>query len=340
MKRFPWQGSFRSIPPAIRTALNTIGTDLIIVTAVKKIPVRALQDGQYAHLGVSYDGSAAKVGDPVLLDADVGRYAARNREGWEVKRTDLPMVTKSYSWETPNFGDAATYGYHTHYQDRDVYQVEVFEPRMFTISAEVLNAPGADAALVRFTVDQVLEKNAGSFEADFLFCLNLLQESTGVVGVYASNATRDDFIRTVTLDWEIFPPGHRAELIAAIKRERNGLSADKAGLVASRIQLFDRLPVQQFIKGSGPFGSYVGALYSDDLVVFENMNYGNAMYVLYDDWKDVSQRSRLELLRGTTSRFDRIVHTDGWEDRFENLINSELEKRDMSSRKRHRRRTR
>jgi hypothetical protein len=51
------------------------------------------------------------------------------------------------------------------------------------------------------------------------------------------------------------------------------------------------------------------------------------MYVLYEDWKDVSKRSRLELLRGTTSQFDRIVHTDGWEDRFENLINSELEKR-------------
>jgi hypothetical protein len=52
------------------------------------------------------------------------------------------------------------------------------------------------------------------------------------------------------------------------------------------------------------------------------------MYVLYDDWKDVSQRSRLELLRGTTAKFDRIVHVDGWEDRFESLIESELQKRD------------
>jgi hypothetical protein len=237
------------------------------------------------------------------------------------------MMTKTYSWETPNFGDASTYGTHTHYQDREVYQVEVFEPRMFPVKAEVMNAPGANAALVRFTVDQVLDKTAGGFETDLLFCLNLLQESTGVIGVYASNATRDEFIRTVALDWEIFPPGRRAELIAAITRERNGHSAGKAGVIAARLKLFDRLPVQQFIKGSGPFGSYVGALYADNLVVFENMNYGNAMYVLYEDWKDVSKRSRLELLRGTTSQFDRIVHTDGWEDRFENLINSELEKR-------------
>jgi hypothetical protein len=327
MKRFPWKGSYRSVPPAITAALKAIGSDLVIVSAVKKIPIQVIGEGQYAHLGIHYNGAAVIVGEPAVPDSDVGRYAARNRDGWEVKRTDLPKVTKSYSWETPNFGDASTYGTHTHYQDREVYQVEAFEPRMFPIKAEVLNAPGADAALVRFTVDQVFDKKSDGFEADLLFCLNLLQESTGVVGTYASDTTRDDFIRTVTLDWEIFPPGHRDELIAAMTRQHNGHAAGKAGIVAARIKLFDRLPVQQFIKGSGPFGSYIGALYADDLVVFENMNYGNAMYVLYDDWKDVSQRSRLELLRGTTAKFDRIVHTDGWEDRFETLIDSELEKR-------------
>ena len=328
MKRFPWKGSFRSVPPEITAALKAIESDLVIVSAVKKIPVQVLGEGQYAHLGIRCDGSEVSVSEPAVPDSAIGRYATRNREGWEVKRTDLPMVTKSYSWETPNFGDASTYGTHTHYQDRQVYQVEVFEPRMFTIKAEVLNAPGATAALIRFTVDHILDKNSDGFEGDLLFCLNLLQESTGVVGVCASDATRDDFIRMVTLDWEIFPPGKRDELIAAIARERKGQATDKSGIVASRIKLFDRLPVQQFIRGSGPFGSYVGALYADDLVVFENMNYGNAMYVLYDDWKDVSQRSRLELLRGTTAKFDRIVHVDGWEDRFESLIESELQKRD------------
>jgi hypothetical protein len=48
--------------------------------------------------------------------------------GWDVKRTDLPMITKSYSWETPNFGDGSTYGYHTTYRSREVYQLEVFDP--------------------------------------------------------------------------------------------------------------------------------------------------------------------------------------------------------------------
>jgi hypothetical protein len=324
---FPWKGSYRSIPAAITAALNNIKSDLVVVAATKKIPVEVIASGQYAHVGLTYDGSAVKITDSLVPDAEVGKYAARNRHGWEVKRTDLPMVTKTFSWETPNFGDAYTYGTHTHYQDREVYQVEVFEPRMFSIKVEMLNAAGAESALIKFEIDQVLDKTADSFDADLLFCFNLLQESTGVVDVHASNATREDFIGTIVLDWKVFPPGHADAVIAAFTKGRGKLPPGKAGVVAERIKLFNRLPVQKFIRGTGQFGAYVGALYADDLVVFENMMYGNALYVLYDDWKEVSKRSRLELLRGTTAKFDRIVHTDGWEDRFETLTEEELNKR-------------
>jgi hypothetical protein len=311
-----------------------ITSDMVVVASAKKIPLKTITDGQYSHLGLSYNGSV-EVTASIVPDAEVGRYAARNRFGWEVKRTDLPMITKSFSWETPNFGDAATYGTHTHHQDRKVYQVEAFEPRMFPIKIELLNAPGADVALVKFEVGQVLDKTADGFNDDLLFCLNLLQESTGVSEVHASNATREEFIGTTALDWEVFPPGQAEAVIAAMTRGRNGLSPHKAGILAERIKLFNRLPVEQIIRGSGHFDSaYVGALYADDLVVFENMNYGNALYVLYDDWKDVSKRSRLELLRGTTAKFDRVVHTDGWEDRFQTLIEGELKKRGRSPQKR------
>ena len=333
-KLFPWKGSYRAIPTTVTATLTQIKSDLVIVAATKKIPVKAIADGQYAHLGLGHDGSNFQITDTVLPAANTGKFAKRNRHGWEVKRTDLPKITKTFSWETPNFGDASTYGTHTHYQDREVYQVQAFEPRMFSIKVELLNSPGADTALVKFEVDQTLDKTTGGFEDDLLFCLNLLQESTGVSGVYASNVTREDFIGTVLLDWEVFPPGHADKLIAAFTSGRSGLSPEKAGIVANRLKLFNRLPVENFIRGSGSFGSYVGALYADDLVVFENMNYGNALYVLYDNWQDVSKRSRLELLRGTTARFDRIVHTDGWEDRFQTLIEAELRKRGRSTHKR------
>jgi hypothetical protein len=323
----PWKQSHRTVPASIAAELARITSDVVVVAATKKIPVPDIARGLYAHLGLRHDAADFKIAASVVPAPNVGKYSDRNVNGWEVKRTDLPKITKTFSWETPNFGDASTYGTHTHYQDREVYQRQVFEPRFFPIKVELLNSPGVGTALVKFEVGQLLDRRARAFADEFLFCLNLLQENAGVSGVFSSAATRDDFIGTVHLDWEIFPPGNAAQLIASMTKGGGSLSAEQRGLVAARLKLFARLPVEKLIKGSNSFGSYIGALYADDLVVFENMNYGNALYVLYADWQDVSKRSRLELLRGTTENFDRIVHTEGWEDRFESHIETELEKR-------------
>lgn len=333
-KPFPWKGSHRDIPATIRAELEQIKSDFVIVAATKKIPVKTIAAGQYAHLGLKHDGTAFEIAGKIMPAASVGKFAARNRMGWEVKRTDLPKITKTFSWESPNFGDGATYGYHTHYRDREVYQVQYFEPRLFSIEVELLNSPGVDTALVKFKIDQVLDRKVETFEEDVHFALNLLQESTGAAGVYSSDATREDFIGTVLLDWEVFPPGSADELIASFTKHAGGLSPEKAGIVAARVKLFNKLPVEHLIRGAGSFGSYVGALYADDLVVFENMNYGNALYVLYADWQDVSKRSRLDLLRGTSESFDRIVHAEGWETKFTELIEAELKKRGRSTKRR------
>jgi hypothetical protein len=79
-----------------------------------------------------------------------------------------------------------------------------------------------------------------------------------------------------------------------------------------------------YLRGTSSFGSYVGAQFADDLVVFENVTYGNALYVLYNDWREDSKRSCLDLLKGTTQNFDRFPHTEGWEDRFEAHIQGEM----------------
>ena len=69
------------------------------------------------------------------------------------------------------------------------------------------------------------------------------------------------------------------------------------------------------ISNSLGSSAYFGAQFADDVVVFENINFGNAAYVLYEGWKDMSKLSRTELLRDENS-FDRIVHSKGWEKRL------------------------
>jgi len=65
----------------------------------------------------------------------------------------------------------------------------------------------------------------------------------------------------------------------------------------------------------------IGAKFGDDFVVFENVRYGNALYIMFEQWQTLSQRSRIELLRsGVSDEFQRIEHREGWEDILKALV--------------------
>jgi len=329
--KFPWKRGFLKIPPSVRQALNTIPTELVLVAATKKVPLRDIANGLYAHLGLRVEQGSVVAGPPIMPDAEVGKWASRNANGWEIKRTDLPMITKTFTWESPNFGDASTYGTHTHYQDREVYQRQIFEPRQLRVETEILSDSSADNILVKFSLDQLLDRKRPDFEADLLFFLNVLQENTGASAVFASDATRRDFVGTIAVDWEIFPPGTADEVVASMRSGKRTTSPDFEREAKGRVALFNKLKPAAYLRGSGSFGSYFGALFADDLVVFENLAYGNALYVLYEDWEEVSKRSRLDLLRGTDEVYDRFRHTEGWQDKFLDHMRDQLKKRRKGS---------
>ena len=70
---------------------------------------------------------------------------------------------------------------------------------------------------------------------------------------------------------------------------------------------------------------YFGAIIEDDLVVFENTRYGNAIYIMYNNWQELSTLSRIELMSGKYgSDFDRVVHTSKWEDKVKKLISEHV----------------
>lgn len=107
--KFPWKQSHRSVPPSIATEVARIRSDVIIVAATKKIPVKTIAAGQYAHLGLHHDGNSFEITDSVMPAVSVGKFADRNRNGWEVKRRDLPKTTKSVSFEAPNWHSSGTH---------------------------------------------------------------------------------------------------------------------------------------------------------------------------------------------------------------------------------------
>lgn len=333
-KRFPWKSNFNKIPAHIQAALGNINGDRIVIAATKKVARADIELGQYAHLGLICEDGEVRTNGPIQPPSDAGKWSDRNARGWDRKRMDWPMVSKTFYFETPNFGDAATYGTHMHSMDRDVYQHQVFEPQGMTIEPVVLEDRGGELVPVKFTLSPMLERGQGEFDLMLLWSINVLQENTGVTGVFASDATHEDYIATITLDWQVFPPGTMEEVVARMTGgARPANLPDFERHVRDRVRLFEKFQPTSYLRGQGGFGSYFGAMFADDLVVFENLKYGNAVYVLYENWDEVSRRSRLELLRDRDAHFDRIVHTEGWEERLAALISDSLYQRGLRRRR-------
>jgi len=66
------------------------------------------------------------------------------------------------------------------------------------------------------------------------------------------------------------------------------------------------------------------AIIRDDVVVFENAEYGNAIYVMNQQWEALTKLSRTDLLNAIDSRVTRIIHTTGWETRLFQEVSKRL----------------
>jgi len=333
-KRFPWKSNYRSIPPFVTEALGKIEGDLIQIAATKKIPRSEIEGAQYAHVGLGAEDGKIVTSGPVSPPADAGKWSERNAFGWDRKRRDWPMVPKTWTFESPNFGDGARNGWTMRSWTKDVYQHQVFEPQGMMIEPTVLEDRGGDHVVIKFALTPLLDRSMAEFELMLLWSINVLQENTGTTGVFASDASADDYKATITLDWQIFPPGTADEIVARLAgTARPGNAADFEKHVRDRVRLFESFNPTNYIRGQGGFGSYFGAQFADDLVVFENLKYGNAVYLLYQNWDEVSRRSRLDLLRDQDAHFDRVVHKDGWEGHLTALLHDKMFERGLRRRR-------
>lgn len=318
-----WKKNFLRLPRHIMEKVEEIPNDEVVVAAAKRVPATDIRQGIYRHLGIVLNEDALAFEESVLPPASSGRWSATNLYGKEVKRKDLPMTSKTFAVESPNYGDASTYGTHISYFERDVYQVDFIPPKHIQIKISIIDEEIIDEERFfhfKFELDEVLSKNDRHFEDSLFYNMNILQENVGLSDVFASDAPLNDYRATIQVDWEIFPPGERE---GDIRRILAGVRSRQAEhLVRERYDVLMRLRPTNIIRGTSGFQRYFGAQFTDDLVVFENIRYGNAIYLMYENWQELSRKSRLELLAGNREGFERIPHTTGWETQLRYLVKS------------------
>lgn len=331
MKKFRhvrWKRNLRIIPPEILKKLQETPEKAFVVGAVKGVPIMDVQSGVYTHLGIIAANGEDVFQNRVLPEANMGKYSRKNREGWNVIRKDLPMLTLSHTFESPNYGDRSNGTHETtwHYQ---AYQRDYVDPPEIEMLVTKLRKDAGGGAVFRFAVDIKLDSTAPDFEDVLLFALNLLQENTGRADILCRDATDEELLSTLVLDWEIFPPGTVDEVVQRITKGRHPAGLAQETLIRERISMFSKLGPLKYIQGSGGMNRYIGALFAEDLVVFENVRYGNALYVLHENWTEISRRSRIDLLRSRDVPFERFVHKPGWKEKFSDYMKEEKKRRNL-----------
>jgi hypothetical protein len=318
------QKNFLKVPPALLGKIKGFKGPDIVVACVKRIPAAEIVGGGFLHLGIQLQNNKLVFPVSVLPPPESGRYSGFNVFGKTLVRKDRPKVPKSFTMLVPNFGDWSK-GSHYVTQTRMVYRRDFFPPHEIEIKIELLEEvqKPEHSFVVKFVVQEVLNSGQPDFGERLLANINLLQENVGYVSVYPSDATRADFLQTVHIDWEILPVGDAGLVVRRLVGASRGNRVELERTILARQKLLESLGPVNWIIGTSGFSRYLGAKFKDNLVVFENIEYGNAIYVMFEKWAELSKRSRIDLL-ARPEGFVRIVHRKGWEDQLRKVIGDNL----------------
>ena len=302
------------IPTAIFERIRAFDQDDVIAATVKLVTPVDVE--RYTHLGLMLGPNGLVLPEPSVPNPDAGRYSHANCYGMKKVRKDLPKLTKTYGFWAPSWR-SGSYHYVSH--DRDVYHRDVYPPKEVNLSITLVGNRG-DGYLVKFAIDQVINRRTPNFERELLYNLNLLQENIGAADIFESAASLADYAASVRVDWQLLPPGTVDSVLAEMLSGKRPVTVQQEAIMRERITTMHRLHPEHYVTGTDGFLRYFGAMFGDDFVVFENIRYGNALYIMYDGWEQLSQKSRIELLAGDRESYDRIEHRDGWVEQLKGRV--------------------
>ena len=249
---------------AVQRELERVTGDRVVVAAV--VTITCDEVSRYHELGLRTRDGRIEAGEPVLPRPSFGVYARRNLDGWKEKRTDLPKEMRDISTWAPSWNSGS---YHLITREIEAYPVERHPARLLTISATVLE-PLADAALIRFRIDQPLQRNDAKFAGDLRFNLRLLHEVVGDAHVCDADLSDEEFARIQHVYWELLPRGSTERVLAQLA-SRKSVDPGKLKVAQERLRVLEGLGHDGLIVDKGRFARYFGAKFGARLVVLENM---------------------------------------------------------------------
>ena len=304
----PWQKAFRHIPEYIMAKISQLKEDYFKVEAVVSIPKTKLKSGQYSHIGIENSDTFPS---SILPRETTGHASFYNLNQRVIIKRDEPKVLKSFYWEAPNFGDPDK-GWHEIYFTKMVYSRVYIEPQYLHIEIEKLQESDIEAVF-KFSIDRAISKADPNLATELLSELNLLQENVGSSDVFPLNTPVTDYLNTITLAWEIFPKGTKDQELSYLVGKFSPKDKKEESELIDRYEVIKSLNPKEIYTGLCGMHKYFAAVIREDIVICENLRYGNAIYILRENWPDLSKKDRLTLLAYHREEIIRIFHTSNYQ---------------------------
>lgn len=301
------------LPKYVQRELERGAAECIVVAAVLTITDDQLDS--YRHTGLLLSGGRIVASHPAPPHPSCGVFARRNLDGWAESRKDLPKELREVSNWAPSWNSGS---YHLVSRQIEAYPVEHHAAKLLTLSATVLEDL-VDSALVRFRIDQPLDRSSEEFAADLLFNIRLLREAVGEAHIFDADLSDDEFARIQRVDWELLPPGSGERVLERLASS-NPEDSEQLNIAGERLRVLDRLGHDGYIVGAGKFVRYFGVKFSGRLVALESLEYGNALYVFEENWEQLTQLSRTELIKRRDPSVHRLPHLPGWQSAIRKLV--------------------
>lgn len=272
-----------------------------------------LSDGEEFIIGVRVEDIEPEVLEKIgftqemttgteILPAVVGMRSKYNANGDFIKHKDKPK-----EW-------CCRIGYIKDWHGHE-HMVDISYPRYqrTNIPAPNVHLTISEAGNARYIVSPILINSDGNKEAN-KHIINLFLELFAHCEVYAKDLSPVLLdIPIKRINWHILPEGDKVwDRVGGYIGNITHLANKKQRILSERAKLICEFGPDNIYVGNGGFAGYlIYEFRRKNFFVVDSIMYGQATYILGDDWETISKLSKSDIVQNDLHQ-DRIIHTRSW----------------------------
>lgn len=252
-----------------------------------------------------------------ILPAPLKSVSRRNAEGYFIKHKDLPKE-KYYierEWTREQWIGGGDTEEVTSFViiERERYQRTRIRPT--NIRIQIIERNG-----IKYFSSKIMKLSDNNNDS-IIITANLFLELFGYFGIFNENLEGISKSKIVHLDWDVLPAGEWPwKNVRKLIADRSSSKPTVQSVIVRRADLIYKNEPDFIAVGRAGFRGYViYGFKNKNLFVLESSVENNATYVFENNWEELSQLTKSEILCDNLQKY-RLIHNKNWESELSKLF--------------------